>query len=80
MALIAQAAYDNETLVEISSATTHKIAPTTQNPDGFTIRGEHRLCVTEDPSSPYLLSGGNRRKNRVSDQSREHAGHLRRQG
>ena len=53
MALIAQAAYDNETLVEISSATTHKIAPTTQNPDGFTIRGEHRLCVTEDPSSPY---------------------------
>ena len=53
MALIAQAAYDNDTLVEISSATTHKIAPTTQNPDGFTIRGEHRLCVTEDPSSPY---------------------------
>ena len=53
MALIAQAAYDNETMVEISSATTHKIAPTTQNPDGFTIRGEHRLCVTEDPSSPY---------------------------
>ncbi|MFR5731038.1 MAG: D-alanyl-D-alanine carboxypeptidase family protein [Clostridium sp.] len=39
MALIAQAAYDNETLVEISSATTHRIAPTTQNPDGFTIRG-----------------------------------------
>ena len=53
MALIAQAAYDNETLVEISSATTHRIAPTTQNPDGFTIRGEHRLCVTEDQSSPY---------------------------
>lgn len=53
MALIAQAAYDNETMVEISSATTHKIAPTTQNPDGFTIRGEHRLCVTEDQSSPY---------------------------
>lgn len=53
MALIAQAAYDNETLVEISSATTHRIAPTTQNPDGFTIRGEHRLCVTEDSSSPY---------------------------
>ncbi len=53
MALIAQAAYDNETMVEISSATTHKIAPTTQNPDGFTIHGEHRLCVTEDQSSPY---------------------------
>ncbi len=53
MALIAQAAYNNEKLVEISSATTHKIAPTTQNPDGFTIRGEHRLCITEDPSSPY---------------------------
>lgn len=53
MALIAQAAYNNEKMVEISSATTHKIAPTTQNPDGFTIRGEHRLCVTEDPSSPY---------------------------
>ena len=53
MALIAQAAYNNEKMVEISSATTHKIAPTTQNPDGFTIRGEHRLCITEDPSSPY---------------------------
>lgn len=53
MALIAQAAYNNETMVKISSATTHKIAPTTQNPDGFTLRGEHRLCVTEDPSSPY---------------------------
>lgn len=53
MALIAQAAYDNETMVEISSSTTHKLAPTTQNPDGFTIRSEHRLCVTEDPSSPY---------------------------
>lgn len=53
MALIAQAAYNNEELVKISSATTHKIAPTTQNPDGFTIRGEHRLCITEDPTSPY---------------------------
>ena len=53
MALIAQAAYDNETMVEISSATTHKIAPTAQNPDGFTLHGEHRLCVTEDQSSPY---------------------------
>ena len=53
MALIAQAAYNNEKMVEISSATTHKIAATTNNPDGFTIRGEHRLCVTEDQSSPY---------------------------
>ena len=53
MALIAQAAYNNEKLVEISSTTTHKIAPTTQNPDGLNLRSEHRLCVTEDPSSPY---------------------------
>ena len=62
-----QAAYDNETLVEISSATTHKIAPTTQNPDGFTIRGEHRLCVTEDPSSPYYYPEAVAGKNRLPD-------------
>lgn len=71
MALIAQAAYKNETLLKISSDLTHTIAPTTNNPDGVSFRTEHRLLYTDDPSSPfyfpaamagktgYLLKAGN---------------------
>lgn len=53
MAKIARAAYSNETLVEINSAVTHKIAATANNPDGLTLRNEHRLIITEDTTSPY---------------------------
>lgn len=53
MALIAQAAFKNEKLLEISSSHTHKIAPTSNNPDGVSFANEHRLVVTDDPSSPY---------------------------
>lgn len=71
MALIAQAAYKNETLLKINSTLTHTIAPTTNNPDGVSFRTEHRLLYTDDPSSPfyfpaavagktgYLLKAGN---------------------
>lgn len=71
MAKIARAAYSNEKLVEINSAVTHKIAATTNNPDGLTLRNEHRLIITEDTTSPfyyppakagktgYLLAAGN---------------------
>jgi D-alanyl-D-alanine carboxypeptidase len=53
MALIARAAYNNKKLVEISSAITHKIPPTTKNPDGLTIENEHRLVKTTDESSEF---------------------------
>ncbi len=71
MALIAQAAYKNETLLKINSTLTHTIAPITNNPDGVSFRTEHRLLYTDDPSSPfyfpaavagktgYLLKAGN---------------------
>ena len=55
MALIAQAAYNNEELLKISSSITHKLGATTNNPDGLTIRNEHRLIITEDSSSNYYF-------------------------
>ena len=71
MAKIACAAYSNEKLLEISSSVSHKIGPTSNNPDGVNVRNEHRLVITEDPSSEfycpeavagktgYLLKAGN---------------------
>ncbi len=55
MALIAQAAYNNEELVKISSARSHKLAPTTNSPGGLTVRNEHRLVITDDPTSNYYF-------------------------
>ncbi len=71
MARIAAKAYQNETLVEINSARSHKIAPTINNPEGFTLSNEHRLVITEDETSEfyyppaiagktgYLIAAGN---------------------
>lgn len=53
MAKIAAAAYSNEKMVEISSANSYKIGPTTNNPEGLTLRNEHRLVITEDETSPF---------------------------
>lgn len=53
MALIARAAYSNPKLLEISSAQSHSIPATANNPDGATVRQEHRLVITEDETSPY---------------------------
>jgi D-alanyl-D-alanine carboxypeptidase len=53
MALIAQAAFDNEELVKISSALSHKINSTINNPDGISFRQEHRLLYTDDPNSEF---------------------------
>lgn len=55
MALIAQAAYENEELLKISSATSHKLGPTTNYPGGFTVQNEHRLVITEDSSSNFYF-------------------------
>lgn len=71
MALIAQAAYRNETLLKINSDLTHTIGPTTNNPEGNSFRTEHRLLYTDDSTSQfyfpeavagktgYLLKAGN---------------------
>ncbi|NBH72025.1 D-alanyl-D-alanine carboxypeptidase [Clostridiaceae bacterium] len=71
MALIAQAAFDNESLLKVSSALSYKINSTISYPDGFTIRQEHRLVSTTDPNNQlyyppaiagktgYLMKAGN---------------------
>lgn len=53
MTKIAAAAYSNPKLLEISSAKSWKVGPTTNNPDGVSVRNEHRLVITEDTESPY---------------------------
>ena len=53
MTKIAAAAYSNPKLLEISSAKSWKVGPTTNNPDGVSVRNEHRLVITEDTSSEY---------------------------
>ncbi|GLC82639.1 D-alanyl-D-alanine carboxypeptidase family protein [Lacrimispora brassicae] len=53
MALIAKAAYSNKKLVEIGSAISHNIPPTSNNPEGLTIYNEHRLVKTKDTKSEF---------------------------
>lgn len=53
MAIIARAAYNSEKLVEISSALSHNIPPTKNNPEGLTIYNEHRLVKTNDTASEF---------------------------
>ena len=56
MTKIAAAAYSNPKLLEISSAKSWKVGATTNNPDGVSVRNEHRLVITEDTESPYYCS------------------------
>lgn len=55
MAIIAKAAYSNKKLVEISSALSHEIPPTANNPEGLTIYNEHRLVKTKDSASEFYF-------------------------
>lgn len=61
MALIASAAYSNETLLAISEDKSYKLPATKNNPDGVTITPEHKLLITTDPDSdnyyPYAVAG-----------------------
>lgn len=61
MALIASAAYKNETLLAISQDKSYKLPATKNNPDGVTIQPEHKLLITTDPDSPnyypYAVAG-----------------------
>ncbi len=51
MALIGQAAFQNEQLMEINSCTRYQLPPTANNPDGASIRMEHKLLITTDAAS-----------------------------
>jgi D-alanyl-D-alanine carboxypeptidase len=53
MALIADAAYSNETLLEIGSTKRASIPPTKNNPDGLSFSMEHKMLVTKDENSDY---------------------------
>ncbi len=58
MALIARAAFENETVLAVDSARTYTLPATSRNPDGLTISMEHRiLAASDNPSSSYYLEG-----------------------
>ncbi len=68
MALIGQAAFNNETLLEISSTLKHKLGGTTNYPNGYTVAQEHRLLKPNDEfyyepakagKTGYLVAAGN---------------------
>ncbi len=71
MALIACAAFNNEKLLEISSTESYRTGAIENHPDGYLLKQEHRLVITDDPESPfyfpeavagktgYLLKAGN---------------------
>ncbi len=68
MALIAEAAYNNETLLEISSTVSRKLAGTTNYPGGYTVTNEHRMLKSGDEfyyaparagKPGYLAAAGN---------------------
>ena len=53
MARIGQAAFNNKTVLKISSTVSYKVGPTTNYPDGIRISNEHRLVITDDAASQY---------------------------
>ena len=61
MALIASAAYKNDTLLTISKDKSYRLPATKNTPDGVTIQPEHKLLITTDTESPnyypYAVAG-----------------------
>lgn len=61
MALIASAAYKNDTLLTISEEKSYRLPATKNNPDGVTIQPEHKLLITTDTENPnyypYAVAG-----------------------
>lgn len=55
MALIACAAFNNEKLLEISSTESFRTGAIANHPDGYLLKQEHRLVITDDPESPYYF-------------------------
>lgn len=50
MALIGTAAYENPVLLEIGSAKSYRLPSTANNPDGVTIKMEHKMLTEGDPN------------------------------
>lgn len=58
MAIIGIAAYDNPTLLEISTAGSYRLPKTANNPEGVTIRMEHRMMQEErEEYYPEVVTG-----------------------
>ncbi len=57
MALIARAAFANETVLAAGSARTYELPATINNPEGLTIAMEHKILTAKDPSSRYYVEG-----------------------
>lgn len=57
MSLIAMAAFQNETVLKISSTKNHSIPATQKRPDGSTVTMEHKLLMASDPNSQFYLEG-----------------------
>ncbi len=61
MALISRAAFRNSELLAIDSQKEGTLPPTKNRPNGTTYQMEHKLLITEDPSSstyfPYAVAG-----------------------
>ena len=58
MALIGRAAYENPVLLELASATSYRLPPTANNPDGVTIRMEHQMMdESKEYYYPYTVTG-----------------------
>lgn len=51
MAKIGQAAFANETLMEVNAATSYQIDHTINHPDGLRVEMEHKLLITTDEGS-----------------------------
>lgn len=57
MALISAAAFENEKVLEVSSAKSHRIPATANNPEGISFNMEHRILMADDTSSDYYCEG-----------------------
>ena len=53
MALIGCAAFNNEKLLEISSTESHRTGAIENHPNGYLLKQEHRLVITDDPDSQF---------------------------
>ena len=57
MGLIATAAFHNETVLAISSAKSHKITETINNPEGIGFKMEHRILMAGPDNPDYYCEG-----------------------
>lgn len=57
MGLIATAAFRNETVLAISSAKSHKITETINNPEGIGFKMEHRILMAGPDNPDYYCEG-----------------------